>query len=130
ELSEAVSLIVGSYASKSIAQFGKVDRVFEREAGRFSLSLLAFLQSAGLISVADTKRTKLVRITDKGLSLIQKTPGHSAFYGHRVGEQSLTPLLGHLLRLFEQSVKDDRHGLNLPELEKQMLNIISKSDVK
>jgi hypothetical protein len=130
ELSEAVSLIMDSYASKSIAQFGKADRIFEREAQRFSLSLLAFLESAGLISVAKTKRTKLVKVTDNGLTLLQKTPGHSVFYGHKLGDQSLTPLLGHLLRRFEATVRKDNQELDLLELEKPMLNLISEADVK
>jgi len=132
EIPSAVNSIIQNYTAQSCAKFENkppVNSAFRREAGRFSLSLLSFLKSAGLISFPRGKGTKYVRITDKGRKLLSEVPGKAVFYGHRLANKSLTPLLGYLLNLFEESVKRGITALDYNQLYRNLERTVSEGEL-
>ena len=132
EIESAVKLILKTYTNKPIARFGDkpLKQAFHREAVRFSLSLLSFLKSANLITFHHTKRRRYVRITEKGETLLKKTPGRAVFYTHKLEGIVVTPLIGYLLNLFSVSVRKRKKILDFNLLHKNLKGIVSKKELE
>jgi len=132
EIPSATDLILREYSEKSWAKFGNkpLSTSFQREAVRFSLSLLSFLRSENLITFHHSKGTRYVRITEKGEKLVENTPNRAIYYTHNLENLSITPLIGYLLNLFSVSVRKGKNALDYDLLLKNLKGSVSENELE
>lgn len=132
EVEDAAQIIKREFTMNGIvAKFAnkQVRKDFVREGERFSLSLVSFLQRWKLVSISKG-RIKMVRITDKGREWIKKTPANSIFYSFDLGEIHLSPLVGYLLNLFEESVKQNIYEVDMKTLSDQLREVVDEDTLE
>lgn len=132
EIESAVELILKEFRCKSIARFGNkpLEHTFHREAVRFSLSLLSFLESGNLIASHHTGYRRYIGITQKGETILEKTPGRAIFYSHKLEDVAITPISGYLLNLFSISAKKGKRILDFKLLHENLKRIITEKKLE
>lgn len=118
EIEEAAQVVTKEYGAQmpKFSNKPKTPGAFVREGERFSLSLVAFLESSNLVFVSEGRNAKFVRISGKGKKLLERTPRKSAFYNHLIDGAKLTPLLAYFLNIFSKSVSSGRDSLEISSL--------------
>ena len=130
EIGDAAESIRSDFGSP-IASFNHrpiTPRDFMREGERFSLSLVSFLTRWKLVEVKG-ERISLVRITDYGREIADRTPQHAFFYNSLLGPIKPTPLVGHLLHLFTLAAMGGKNQVDLARLIDQMKEAVDTKEI-
>ena len=102
--------------NKLMSIFPDIDEPFQKEIGRFALTLIKFLEGSGLVNVTRVGRNNYIAITEYGESILQNEPHRLAVSNDTIGELKLTPIVGYILKYFSDSVKNKVQSLSITDL--------------
>ena len=90
-----------------------IDNTFKKNISRFTQASIKVLKELELLETKKIGQSFYISITQKGIELLEKTPKNLVTTNSRLGNKSLTPLIGFIFNEFRKhSLPDKNNEIN------------------